>query len=164
MDQIETILEPTGIEGAFTQQLDILDTKGGPVLHMLRPSMAMHSHLVSMGKSIQEIYFSEVLPKAVKGWKRHHVQQQLFAVPFGRILVVLYDGRRETKSSGKVVEVVLGRPNYRLLTIPPMVWYAFAAATDTPSILCNAVDIPHNPEESDRKDLNDPGIPYRFQA
>lgn len=145
-----------GIAGVETQDLRIIPTDGGPVLHMLRPDAPLF-----MG--FGELYFSEVLPGAVKAWKRHTRQTQHFAVPVGRLKVVVYDDREGSPTRGRVEEHILGRPDaYRLLRIPPLVWYGFTAVGDVPALICNCADIPHDPQEGERKDRDAADIPYHW--
>lgn len=144
------------IAGVETQDLRIIPTEGGPVLHMLRSDAPLF-------KGFGELYFSEVLPGAVKAWKRHTRQTQHFAVPAGRLKVVVYDDRDDSPTKGRVEEFILGRPDaYRLLRIPPLVWYGFTAVGDEPALICNCADIPHDPQESERKDMGSADIPYRW--
>lgn len=146
------------IAGAVLADLKVIATPGGPVMHMLRSDSPLF-----MG--FGEIYFSEVLPGAVKAWKRHQRMTQHFAVPVGLLKVVLYDDREDSPTRGRVLECLLGRPdNYRLLRIPPMVWYGFTAVGDAPALVCNCPDMPHDPTESERIDQADPLVPYRFNA
>lgn len=145
---------PLPVEGAATQDLRVIPTPGGPVLHMLRSDSPFFA-------GFGELYFSEVEPHAVKAWKQHNRQTQCFAVPVGQLKVVLYDDRADSPSRGVCCEVLLGRPDhYRLLRIPPLVWYGFTAIGDVPALICNCADLPHDPAESLRKDAHDPSIPY----
>ncbi|MDL2216790.1 dTDP-4-dehydrorhamnose 3,5-epimerase family protein, partial [Desulfovibrio sp. OttesenSCG-928-M14] len=127
------------IEGVWTHDLSVIDAEGGPVLHMLRADSPLF-------RDFGEIYFSVVLPQAIKAWKRHGRQSQNFAVPNGLVEVVIYDPREDSPSAGEVERFLLGRPDhYMLLHIPPGVWYGFAGLSDFPAILANCVDIPHTP-------------------
>jgi dTDP-4-dehydrorhamnose 3,5-epimerase len=144
------------VEGAQLSELRQIPAEGGPVLHMLRLDSPQFSQF-------GEIYFSEVLPRRVKAWKRHSLMTQLFAVPVGCIHVVLYDGREKSPTSGRLAQVTLGRPdNYRLLRIPPQVWYGFAATGDTPALVANCTDIPHRQGESERAPQDAPFIPFSW--
>lgn len=108
-----------------------------------------------------EIYFSEVLPGAVKAWKRHACQTQLFAVPMGLLRIVLYDSRPASPTRNILVERRLGRPDdYGLLRIPPLIWYGFMAEGNAPALICNCADMPHDPAEGERLALDTPTIPY----
>ena len=147
---------PLPVEGAATLALNIIPTQGGPVLHMLRADSPFFA-------GFGELYFSEVEAGAVKAWKRHSRQTQCFAVPSGQLKVVLYDDRADSSTHGICCEVLLGRPdNYRLLRIPPLVWYGFTSVGSTPALICNCADLPHDPAESLRKDAKDPSIPYHW--
>lgn len=140
-------LTPLPIDGAATLELKVIPTSGGPVLHMLRPDSPLFA-------GFGELYFSEVEPGAVKAWKQHTLQTQHFAVPVGQLKVVLHDDRPDSPTKGNTCEVFLGRPdNYKLLRIPPLVWYGFTAVSATPALVCNCADIPHDPAESRRKDV-----------
>ena len=110
-----------------------------------------------------KLYFSEVDPGCVKAWKCHTRQTQRFAVPVGQLKIVLYDDRPESPTRGRIMEVLLGRPdNYALLQIPPRVWYGFAAAGSVPAVICNCPDIPHDPAEGLRRDVDSRDIPYHW--
>ncbi|WMW64169.1 dTDP-4-dehydrorhamnose 3,5-epimerase [Nitratidesulfovibrio liaohensis] len=149
-------MNATTIDGVVTLDLRVIPTEGGPVLHMLRPDSPL---FMSFG----ELYFSEVEPGAVKAWKRHTRQTQHFAVPVGRMKVVIHDSRPGSPTCGVTEEFLLGRPdNYRLLRIPPLVWYGFTAVGETPALICNCADIPHDPTESERAPKDTAEIPYHW--
>lgn len=150
----------TGIDGALFQPLKVIAAQGGPVLHMLRAGAPL---LPDFSHGFGEIYFSEVEPGSVKAWKRHTRQTQLFAVPVGRLRIVLYDSRPASPSNGALVERRLGRPDdYGLLRIPPLVWYGFMAEGEGPALICNCADIPHDPAEGERLPFDVAAIPYRW--
>ncbi len=147
----------TAIHGVLEQDLREIPTEGGPVLHMLRADSSLFA-------GFGEVYFSEVLPGAVKAWKRHRLQTQHFAVPCGLMDIVIYDAREDSPTRGTVAAFRLGRPgHYRLLRIPPGLWYGFTAASETPAVLANCADIPHAPDESERLPKDAPEIPYQWQ-
>ncbi len=145
------------IAGAVLADLKVIPTPGGPVLHMLRADSPLF-----MG--LGEIYFSEVEPGAVKAWKRHLRMTQHFAVPVGLLKVVLHDDRPDSPTRGSTAEYLLGRPDhYRLLRIPPLVWYGFTAVGPVPALVCNCADLAHDPVESERAGLDDPRIPFGWE-
>ena len=73
------------------QDLAVIPTDGGPVMHMMRPASPLFGE-------IGEVYFSEVEPGCVKAWKCHTRQTQRFAVPVGQLKIVLYDDRPESRA------------------------------------------------------------------
>lgn len=162
MGQIETQKKPTKIEGVFTQDLMVLSTEGGDVLHFLRKEYALMPHFPG---GFGEVYFSEVLPGKVKAWKRHARQNQVFAVPYGRMKIVLYDDREHSRTKGVLEEIILGRPeNYALLSIPAGIWYGFAALSREGALLCNCADIPHEKEEGEKIAPDSKRIPYIWET
>jgi dTDP-4-dehydrorhamnose 3,5-epimerase len=145
-----------GIIGVVLQELAVIPADGGSVLRMLRPDWPLFA-------GFGELYFSELLPGAVKAWKRHSLQTQHLAVPVGRLKLVIYDSRPDSTSFGQIREYILGRPDcYRLLRIPPKLWYGFTSIGSEKALVCNCADLPHDPAESSRKPWDSPDIPYRF--
>ena len=129
------------LEGVTISELRQFTDARGSVLHMLRRD---EPEFTKFG----ECYFSEVLPGAVKAWKRHRVQSQHFAVPVGRIRLAIYDDREDSRTRGQVQTIELGRPDaYFRLRIPPGLWYGFACISDAPALLANCADLPHVPVE-----------------
>lgn len=140
-----------GIAGLVVSPLRVIADERGAVLHMLRSDSP---EFVGFG----EVYFSEVLPGIVKGWKLHTVQTQIFAVPAGQMRLVFFDPK-----SGAIEVLDMGRPdNYIRVTVPPGLWYAFGCLGDGPALLANCADMPHDPAESRSLPLDDASIPYSW--
>lgn len=147
----------TKIDGVALDELRVIPTSGGPVLHMLRVGSE------NMPVNIGEVYFSEVNPGQVKAWKCHLRQTQRFAVPVGRLHIVLYDARPDSPTRGRLEDFVLGRPEaYFLLCIPPGVWYGFSARGDCSALICNCPDLPHDPAEALRLAPDAAEIPWHW--
>lgn len=139
----------------FTHLRQINDERGA-VLHMLRSDA---SEFIRFG----ECYFSEILPGAIKAWKRHHIQTQNIAVPVGRIRVVIYDNREDSSSFGCLQVIELGRPDaYFRIQIAPKLWYGFTCLGGTPALVANCADFPHDPAESEQMAIDSGYIPYTW--
>lgn len=145
------------IAGVSIHPLKIIKDDRGQIMHMLR---ADAPHFKAFG----EIYFSAVFPERVKAWHIHKKMTLNYAVPFGEILMVLYDDRPGSPTQGEVMEIPLGDSNYSLVTVPPMVWNGFMGKSNFPSLVANCTDIPHDPEEIARKDSDDPSFPYVWKS
>jgi dTDP-4-dehydrorhamnose 3,5-epimerase len=74
-------------------------------------------------------------------------------VPVGEIRFVLFDDREPTKSQFQ--EIILSKENYCRITIPPMIWMGFEGLSNSGSMLLNIANIPHSPEEVDRKKIDE---------
>ena len=110
-----------------------------------------------------ECYFSEMIPGAVKAWKRHSEQTQHLAVPIGRVRFVIYDDRELSPTNGSLEVVELGRPDhYNRLRIPKDLWYGFTCLSDKPALIANCTDQPHDPTDTELRAEHDPRIPYHW--
>lgn len=107
-------------------------------------------------KGFGEAYFSTVANGEIKGWKKHLRMTLNLIVIHGEIEFTIYDDREESPTLGKIQRVVLSRENnYKRLTIPPNVWFAFKGTGHGENILLNIASIEHNPEEAETKSLNE---------
>lgn len=111
-----------------------------------------------------EVYFSTIHPGVIKGWKLHRRMVLNLAVPVGSVLFVIYDDRPSSPTRGVVQSEVLGCAPYRLLQLPPGVWFAFQGLAAYESIVTNCASIPHDPQESTTLPLDSPEIPYRWSS
>jgi dTDP-4-dehydrorhamnose 3,5-epimerase len=146
----------SSIEGVKVTRLREIKDSRGSILHMIRKDSPDFT-------GFGECYFSEVLPGAVKAWKRHQKQSQYWAVPVGRLRVVLFDDRAGSRSHGKIEVLELGRPDHYVgLKIPPGIWYGFSSIGPSTSLIVNCADLMHDPSEGETKAVNDPQIPYRW--
>lgn len=107
-----------------------------------------------------EVYFSGVYPGAIKAWHIHRQMTLNYAVPIGHIKFVLYDERLGSPTYGRVQEVFLGPDNYCLVTVPPMVWNGFKGIGTEMALVANCANLPHDPDEIERRDPFDESIPY----
>ncbi len=142
------------VYGVTLVSLGQMDNKAGAVLHLIRPDG---------GVPIGEVYFSEILPGAVKDWRRHHRQTQNLAVPTGRLRLAIFDDRDGSPTRGRVQVLEMGRPDaYFRLRIPPGLWYSFGCIGATAVLLANVTDLPHDPTESEKRPWDDPTFPHRW--
>jgi dTDP-4-dehydrorhamnose 3,5-epimerase len=141
------------IEGVQIIALKQILDERGKVMHMLRSDA---SHFRGFG----EIYFSCVYPGAVKAWHLHREMTLNYAVPHGRIKLVLYDEREGSPTRGEIQEIFPGVDNYCLITIPPLIWNGFKGLGTEMAIVANCATIPHDPDEIIRRDPLDSSIPY----
>lgn len=150
--------ENASIEGVLVQPLRQITDLRGSVLHMLRCDSSYY-------KGFGEVYFSETNPGVIKAWKRHQQMTQNFAVPVGKLLLVLFDRRKESSTCGQSMKIILGRPdNYQLLQIPSMVWYGFQCIGTRPALLVNCTDMPHDPAESETLPIDTPNMPSLWRS
>ena len=139
----------------ITKRKQIVDDRG-KIMHMLRNDDQIF-------KGFGEIYFSCIFPSKVKAWHLHKKMTLNYVVVTGKIKLVLYDDRKESKSFGKIQEIILSNDNYNLITVPPLIWNGFKSLDNSTSIIANCSDIPHEHDEILRRDYNDQNIPYTWK-
>jgi len=145
------------IEGVFIKQLRQIKDERGSVMHMLRCDSPLFN-------KFGEIYFSVVNPGTVKAWKKHFKSTQHFAVPVGKIKLVIYDDRKDSLSYQKLDAFEIGVSNYYLVKIPPGIWYGFKGLSSFPSVIANCTDLPHDPTESKNLEPQSQYVPYDWNA
>jgi dTDP-4-dehydrorhamnose 3,5-epimerase len=143
------------IQGVKIIKKKVITDDRGKILHMLRNDDPNH---VKFG----EIYFSYVYPKKIKAWHIHKKMTLNYVAAFGKIKLVLYDDRQNSKTNGKIQEIFLSNDDHFLVIIPPMIWNGFTSADDNIAVLANCSDIPHDKSEILRMDFNDPKFPYNW--
>tara|TARA_B110000027_G_scaffold134071_1_gene164774 strand:+ start:10177 stop:10632 length:456 start_codon:yes stop_codon:yes gene_type:complete len=145
------------IDGIKVSSLNQFKDERGAVFHILKES---DKHFRRFG----EAYISKVNSNVIKGWKYHKEMHQNFSVPFGEIKLVVVDGRKESSTYNLVNEFILSpEKNYKLISIPPKLWYGFKCISDSFSLLLNISDMVHDPNESLTQDLNDNKIKYKWE-
>jgi dTDP-4-dehydrorhamnose 3,5-epimerase len=150
--------ESNEIEGVIVQPLIQIANNRGSVLHMMRRDSELF-------KQFGEVYFSEIHPEKIKAWKRHKKQTQNLAVPLNNIRLVIYDNRPTSSTHGSIAEYELGRPDhYRLVHIPPMLWYGFQAFSGETALIVNCADLPHDPEDTESLPADSSQIPYQWKS
>jgi len=144
------------IEGVFVKKLQKIEDGRGKIMHMMRCDSPFFT-------TFGEIYFSTVNNGIVKAWRKHLKMTQYFAVPVGKVKLVIFDDRQKSSTKGILCELELGEDNYALVKIPPLVWYGFQGLSNSPSLIANCADMPHDPNEIERVDPSDTAIPYTWK-
>jgi dTDP-4-dehydrorhamnose 3,5-epimerase len=140
------------IEGVQVSARRVIRSERGDVLHMLKRTDDVFSQF-------GEVYFSKIQPGQQKVWRRHREATSQLAVPIGSVHFILFDDRENSETHGKRGDVILGEEDYHLLTIPPMVWYAFQNLGANMALIGSCSSLPHDPNESDRREFSDPRMP-----
>lgn len=133
------------IEGVMVTPLRQISDERGKVMHMLRRDWDIFNEF-------GEIYFSIIHSGVIKAWHLHERMILNYAVPIGKIKLVLYDDREGSATRGTLQELFVGPDNYALITIPPRVWSGFKGTGTGDSMVANCASIPHDPGEIRRRD------------
>ena len=144
------------IDGVIiSQKKQIVDDRG-KIMHMLRNDDEIF-------RAFGEIYFSCIYENKIKAWHLHKKMTLNYSVIYGKIRLVLFDDRDESRSKGLVQEIILSPDHHCVVTVPPLIWNGFVSLSSGTSILANCSDMPHDINEIIRKDFNDKSIPYKWR-
>ena len=144
------------IEGIKVTALNQIEDDRGKVMHMLRNDSKIFT-------KFGEIYFSTVHPNKIKGWHLHSKMTLNYAVVLGEIKLVLYDARSNSKTKGQIQEFFLSQKNYKLISVPPLIWNGFMGIGNQTAIVANCADLPYDDTEIKRKSAYDKDIPYDWK-
>jgi len=128
----------------------------GDVMHFLRNT---DDEFTEFG----EVYFSKIIAGQRKTWRRHRVAVSQLVVPIGTVEILLFDDRPASLTEHVHYKLAIGETNHQLVTVPPLVWYAFENSGDTTALIANCSSLPHDPNESDRREFSDNRMP-QFQG
>jgi len=120
----------------------------GDVLHGIKRS---DSGYVGFG----EAYFSIVENGAIKAWKRHLLMTLNLIVPIGSVKIIFMD------ELGDFREEIIGEERYSRITVPPGLWFGLQGLKAPYSLLMNVADIPHEPSEVERRNIDEVNFDWR---
>lgn len=109
----------------------------------------------------KQINLSDSKPGTIRAWHKHtRNQTDYFLVKKGKVKICIYDGEKESKTFGKLVEIVVSGDEFKIVKVPGHFWHGTKTLSDIPSetiyFLTNLYDY-ENPDE-ERLDWNDPSI------
>ena len=101
-------------------------------------------------KKFGEAYFSWINPDKIKAWKFHKKMSLNLAVPYGKVKFVFF-----IKKLKKFKIIVVGEKNYKMISVPPGIWFGFKGIAKHKSLIINLANLPHNKQEIIRKKKED---------
>ena len=120
----------------------IIKTKNGDVLRFLRKQEL---------KKFNEIYFSEILPKSIKAWKKNISTEQNIIVPSGNIKLALI----KNLDDKKIKIIFLGKKfDYGIYIIPKNTWYGFKCIGKEKALIINCISKTHKEKKISRIEYN----------
>ena len=136
------------LEGMLKTDLNIITAENGSVMHGVKK---FDNGYVDFG----EVYFSTVERGAIKAWKLHKKMTLNLIVPVGKLLFCFLDVRYESKTYNEQYKIILSQNPYFRLTVPPGIWFGFKGLHDGVNMITNVSDIPHDPDEVIRKEIDE---------
>ena len=101
-------------------------------------------------------------PNFIKAWHLHKKATLNYVCVKGKVKLVLYDERDNSKTFDQYQELILTPSDYYMVTIPPLIWNGFKGIDEQESIIANCMTIAHDEEEMVRKEYSDKKFNYHW--
>lgn len=146
------------IEGVKTKKLKVVPDERGRLMEILRRDDDIF-------EQFGQVYMTTAFPGVVKAWHYHKKQTDNFTCIRGKMLLGLYDARKDSPTFGTVEEYTISLENPLLVQIPPDVYHGFKCIGDEEAVVINTVTEPYNPDAPDeyRVDAYDNDIPFDWK-
>ena len=118
------------IEGVKVKKLKVIPDERGRLMEMLRVDDEFFT-------KFGQVYMTTAYPGVVKGWHYHKIQDDNMAVVKGMMKIVLYDGRKDSKTFKEINEFFIGEYNPALVHIPAGVMHGFKCISESEAACVN---------------------------
>jgi dTDP-4-dehydrorhamnose 3,5-epimerase len=133
------------IDGVEIVELKRFADDGGSMTELAR--LADGQPQAFAGFTVRQINYSEVEPGAIKAFHLHQRQTDIWYVPpSDRMLVVLLDVRKGSKTEGTRMRLTLGAGGSRMVRIPPGVAHGVRNLAAAPGRIIYFTDVHFSPE------------------
>ncbi|MBU2550978.1 MAG: dTDP-4-dehydrorhamnose 3,5-epimerase family protein [Proteobacteria bacterium] len=143
------------IDGVLVKRLKVIPDERGRLMEMLRADDPFF-------EKFGQVYLSTTFPGVTKGWHAHALQTDHITCVKGMIKLVVYDGRADSATRGRVNEFFIGEHNPCLVRVPAGLQHGWKCVSEQEAYIINVVsEVYHyeNPDEI-RLDPHDNDIPY----
>jgi dTDP-4-dehydrorhamnose 3,5-epimerase len=143
----------TPIDGVQILNLNLFVDDGGALAEIVRFDDNGNLQVIPQFKAKQAT-FSQVLPGVIKAFHLHYNQEDAwFILPDSRILVGLFDARKDSPTYKKTMRFVLGAGRAQLLYLPRGVAHGLANIWQAPSNMIYFVNQCFNVDQPDEMRL-----------
>jgi dTDP-4-dehydrorhamnose 3,5-epimerase len=118
------------------------------------------------GLPVVQVYQSKLFPGAIGAWSCHARTTDRLFVSQGHLKIVLYDGRKDSPTYARLMELHTGEARPAFVVVPPGVWHGLQNLGPTDAVLLNCPTIAYHYEDPDHYRLryDSPEIPYSWGA
>ena len=146
------------IEGVAIHEVLHVPRDHGVITEMFRPEWD------PTGSPVVHIYQSRLFPGAIGAWSCHMQTIDRLFVNQGHLKVVLYDGREESSTFRRVMELLVGDARPTFLVIPIGIWHGLQNLGTSDALVLNYPTRAYNYDDPDhyRLPFDSPEIPYTW--
>jgi len=148
------------IEGVRVREMKNLVKAGGDVLC----EVFRRDWMLDDG-DVDQVFQSVMNPGSISAWHVHHLTTDRLFASQGLVQIVLFDGRQNSTTYGRINEFRFGSVRPALLIVPPGVYHGVRNISPEPALLLNLVSKAYRYEDPDHWRLppDTDKIPYRFE-
>jgi dTDP-4-dehydrorhamnose 3,5-epimerase len=118
------------------------------------------------GLPVVHVYQSRLFPGAIGAWSCHAKTIDRLFINQGHVKLVLYDGRNESSTRGRVMELHTGDARPAFVVLPIGVWHGLQNLGSTDALMLNFPTNAYDYDDPDhyRLPYDSPEIPYTWSA
>lgn len=145
-----------GIDGVVAHEVLHVLRDHGVITETFRPEWD------PTGLPIVHVYQSRLFPGAIGAWSCHTKAVDRLFVNQGHLKAVLFDGREESPTFGRIMELFVGDARPTFLVIPIGVWHGLQNLGSSDALVLNYPTRGYDYEDPDhwRLPYDTPQIPY----
>ncbi len=116
------------------------------------------------GLPVVHVYQSRLFPGAIGAWSCHEKTIDRLFVNQGHLKLVLYDGREESPSHGRIMEVHVGDARPAFVVLPIGIWHGLQNLGSGDALMLNFPSRAYDYDDPDhyRLPYDSPEIPYQW--
>jgi dTDP-4-dehydrorhamnose 3,5-epimerase len=116
------------------------------------------------GLPVVQVYQSRLFPGAIGAWSCHMKTVDRLFVNQGLLKVVLYDGREESATCGRTMQLHVGDARPTFIVLPPGVWHGLQNLGTQDALVLNLPSLGYDYADPDhyRLPYDSPEIPYTW--
>jgi dTDP-4-dehydrorhamnose 3,5-epimerase len=146
--QLQSYAPKSPIEGVQIAELKRHHDDGGAMTELAR--LVNGTPEAFAGFTVRQVNYSEIEPGAIKAFHLHARQTDIwFVPPSDRVLLVLADVRKDSRSDGATMRFMLGNGSSRLVRIPPGVAHGAKNLGTATGRVIYFTDVHFSPDPSD---------------
>jgi dTDP-4-dehydrorhamnose 3,5-epimerase len=118
------------------------------------------------GLPVVHVYQSRLFPGAIGAWSCHAKTIDRLFINQGHVKLVLYDGREESATHGRIMELHTGDPRPAFVVLPIGVWHGLQNLGSADALMLNFPTNAYDYDDPDhyRLPYDSPEIPYTWSA
>jgi dTDP-4-dehydrorhamnose 3,5-epimerase len=146
------------IDGVVVREVLHVPRDHGVITEIYRPEWD------ESGLPVVHIYQSRLFPGAIGAWSCHAKTVDRLFINQGHVKLVLFDGREESATFGRVMEVHVGDARPAFVVLPIGIWHGLQNLGSTDALMVNIPSRPYDYADPDhyRLPYDSPEIPYSW--